>query len=65
MSANLSPMSTPVLHESAALSDGDLAKAPEPGEWRRQLIGLILGIVAAAVVYWCTNLVALQGQPQR
>ena len=45
-------MSTPVIHESAALSDGDLAKAPEPGEWRRQLIGLITGVILAALVYF-------------
>lgn len=44
-------MSTPVTHQSTALSEGDLAKAPEPGEWRRQLIGLILGVVLAALVY--------------
>ena len=45
-------MSTPVTRESAALSDGDLAKAPEPGEWRRQLIGLIAGVILAALVYF-------------
>ena len=45
-------MSTPVIHDSAALSDGDLAKAPEPGEWRRQLIGLITGVVLAVLVYF-------------
>ncbi|OEY24322.1 carboxylate transporter [Corynebacterium sp. BCW_4722] len=45
-------MSTPVTHESSELSDGDLAKSPEPGEWRRQLIGLIAGIVLAVIVYW-------------
>ena len=45
-------MSTPVIHDSAALSDGDLAKAPEPGEWRRQLIGLITGVILAALVYF-------------
>lgn len=45
-------MSTPVTHASSALSDGDLSKSPEPGEWRRQLIGLIAGIVLAVLVYW-------------
>ena len=45
-------MSTPVMLDSTAQSDGDLAKSPEPGEWRRQLIGLIAGIVLAAIVYW-------------
>ena len=46
-------MSTPVIHDSAALFDGDLAKAPTPGEWRRQLIGLLLGVVGAGrVVAW-------------
>ena len=45
-------MSTPVIHESSSLSDGDLAKAPEPGEWRRQLIGLIAGIALALLVYF-------------
>lgn len=45
-------MSTPVTHDSTALSDGDLAASPEPGEWRRQLIGLILGVVLAALVFW-------------
>ena len=52
VSATLSPMSTPVTHESAALSDGDLAKAPEPSEWRRQRIGLIAGVVLAVLVYF-------------
>ena len=45
-------MSTPVTHDSTALSEGDLATSPEPGEWRRQLIGLILGVVLAALVFW-------------
>ncbi|QYH20321.1 DASS family sodium-coupled anion symporter [Corynebacterium aquatimens] len=45
-------MSTPVTHQSSALSDGDLAKSPEPGEWRRQLIGLILGVALAILVYY-------------
>lgn len=45
-------MSTPVLHESSALSDGELAKSPEPGEWRRQLIGLIAGVLLALLVYY-------------
>ena len=45
-------MSTPVIHDSAALSDGDKAKAPEPGEWRRQLIGLIAGVALALLVYF-------------
>lgn len=45
-------MSTPVVHDSSALSDGDLAKAPEPGEWRRQLIGLILGVALAALIWF-------------
>ena len=33
-------------------SDGDLAQAPEPQEWRRQLIGLIGGLILAAIVYF-------------
>ena len=45
-------MSTPVVHDSSALSDGDLAKAPEPGEWRRQLIGLIVGVALAALIWF-------------
>lgn len=45
-------MSTPVTHQSSALSDGDLAKSPEPGEWRRQLIGLLAGIALAVLVYY-------------
>ena len=45
-------MSTPVMHESSALSDGELAKSPEPGEWRRQLIGLIAGVLLALLVYY-------------
>lgn len=44
-------MSTPVVHESTALSDGDRAPGPEAGEWRRQLIGLLTGIVLAILVY--------------
>ncbi len=45
-------MSTLVTHESSALSEGDLAKSPEPGEWRRQLIGLLAGIALAVLVYF-------------
>lgn len=44
--------STAVTQDTAELSDGDLATAPEKGVWCRQLIGLVLGIVAAAVVYF-------------
>ena len=44
--------STTVTEHATELSDGDLAEAPEKGVWRRQLIGLILGLVAAAVVYF-------------
>ena len=54
-------MSTPVLQDSAALSDGDLAKSPEPGEWRRQLIGLIAGVVLGAI----GGLVTLAGNVSR
>ncbi|AQQ14295.1 Sodium-dependent dicarboxylate transporter SdcS [Corynebacterium glaucum] len=45
-------MSTPVVHDSSALSDGDLAPSPEPGEWRRQLIGLLAGIALAILIYF-------------
>ena len=44
------------------LQPGDtvtLVPPVEPG------VGWVAGPFAAAVVYWCTNLVALQGQPQR
>ncbi|MBA4505195.1 SLC13 family permease [Corynebacterium sanguinis] len=34
------------------LSDGDLAKSPDPKDWRRQLIGLIAGLLLAAIVYF-------------
>ena len=44
--------STAVTEDTTELSDGDLAAAPEEGVWRRQLIGLVLGIIAAAVVYF-------------
>ncbi len=44
-------MSTPVTHQSGRLSEGDLAPAPEPQEWRRQAIGLIAGVLLALLVY--------------
>lgn len=45
------PVSTTVSDRQTVLSDGDLAKAPDPKEWRRQLIGLIGGVLLAAIVY--------------
>lgn len=45
-------MSTSVANDSSALSDGDLAPSPEPGEWRRQLIGLLAGIALAILIYF-------------
>ncbi|WP_414627365.1 SLC13 family permease [Corynebacterium sp.] len=45
-------MSTPVTHPSGRLSEGDLATAPEPKEWRRQAIGIVAGILLALLVYF-------------
>ncbi|SDS53446.1 SLC13 family permease [Corynebacterium timonense] len=44
-------MSTPVTQQSTHQAPGETAPAPTPGEWRRQAIGLIAGIVLAALVY--------------
>ncbi|WP_342318969.1 SLC13 family permease [Corynebacterium mayonis] len=44
-------MSTPVTHDSSRLSEGDLATPPDPREWRRQVVGLVTGVLLAAFVY--------------
>lgn len=45
-------MSTTVSERQTIPSDGDLAKSPDPKDWRRQLIGLIAGLLLAAIVYF-------------
>lgn len=44
-------MTTPQTHESTAQAAGDADLGVSPGEWRRQVIGLIAGIVLALAVY--------------
>lgn len=41
---------TAVTHDSSQFAEGDLATAPEKNAWRRQKIGLILGIIAGLIV---------------
>ncbi|WIM71120.1 SLC13 family permease [Corynebacterium suedekumii] len=45
-------MSTPQTHESTAVTEGELTEVRETREWHRQLFGIVLGIVLAALVYF-------------
>lgn len=45
-------MSTPTIHKSTSHAAAEDAVAPSHGAWMRQVIGLLIGIVAAVVVYF-------------
>src|SRR5690625_7898176 len=44
-------MSTPVTHESTHEAAGEEDKGLKAQEWRRQLTGLFVGLILAALVY--------------
>lgn len=45
-------MTTPEIHESTAEAEGKHAETRDYWEWRRQLIGMIAGIILALIIYW-------------
>lgn len=42
---------TAITHDSTQFAEGDIATAPERKDWRRQVIGLFVGLAAAVVIY--------------
>lgn len=45
-------MTVPHVHESTAHAEGEDDHGVQPGEWRRQVIGLIVGLALAALVFF-------------
>ena len=45
-------MTTPQTHESTSRAPGELDEGPAPQEWRRQIIGLIAGLVLGGLVFF-------------
>lgn len=45
-------MSTPAIHESTAHAEAEDYVAPDPKVWRNRVIGLVLGVVVAVIVYF-------------